>query len=103
MNRLLPGKCGHRRCQGRAGLLGKLFFPLRVHSTVVGILHVTERLWNWRQLSGESHKEGRLYQAGSFMARRRMVAKKRDGGMYIFLLYATIPYIGILESMPQKH
>lgn len=37
-------------------------------------------------LSGESHKEGRLYQAGSFMPRRGMVAKKGDGGMYFFFI-----------------
>lgn len=57
---MLPGKCGHRRCQGRAGLLGKRFVPFGVYSTVVGILRVTERLWDWRQLSGESHRRETL-------------------------------------------
>lgn len=50
-------------------------------------------------LSGESHKEGRLYQAGSFMPRRGMVAKKGDGGMYFFFYHMQQHHILGFQSL----
>lgn len=74
-----------------------------MYSTVVGILWVTEHLWDWRQLSGESHKEGdftkqvHLWQEVVWLLRRELVAC-----VYIFYHMQQYHILGFQSLYPRN-